>query len=179
MPRPSLAAVIVLLLATTAVRGQPDDRPPSVSEACSGPDFRAFDFWLGRWIVRDSTGTRVGSSHISRIARGCGLREEWSGTSGSRGTSLNYYNPADSAWHQDWVGSSGLVLHLTGGKTNQIMELDGTRMTEEGRVRDRIRWRPLANDRVRQEWTVSSDGGRTWKRVFLGFYERAPSDEDG
>jgi hypothetical protein len=156
--------------------GQPSDSL-AISDACADPAFRAFDFWLGSWVVRDSTGAQVGTSRITRVASGCGLREEWMGASGYRGTSLNYYDPKDDTWHQDWVGSGGLLLHLSGGLEDNAMVLTGERNGEDGPVLDRIRWRRLADGRVRQEWTASTDSGATWQRVFLGFYETAPDGD--
>jgi hypothetical protein len=125
-------------------------------------------------VVRNSTGAQVGTSRISRIANGCGLREEWSGASGHRGTSLNYYDPDDGEWHQDWVGSGGLILHLAGKIEDGAMVLTGERSGDHGPVLDRIRWRSLPDGRVRQAWTMSTDDGATWRQVFLGFYEAAP-----
>ena len=52
----------------------------------------------------NSTGARVGTGRISGVARGRGILEEWTGTSGSRGTSLNCYDAAMDAWPQEWVG---------------------------------------------------------------------------
>lgn len=167
------AVLVTLLYSPGPLLAQESDTTGVVNEACSSSDFRAFDFWLGHWVVRDSTGKQVGTSHISSIAGGCGIREEWSGSSGSRGTSLNYYDPADERWHQDWVGSGGQILHLTGGVTDSEMILEGKRMGEDGPIRDRIRWRTLEDGGVRQEWTISRDGGETWERAFLGFYEAA------
>ena len=169
--------VLWLLLPGLAC-AQPANNAAPLSEACAGPAFRAFDFWVGQWVVRDSTGTQVGASRITRIANGCGIREEWTGASGYRGTSLNYYDPNDDAWHQDWVGSDGLILHLTGGLDDDTMVLTGERPGEDGPVRDRIRWRLLDDGRVRQEWMTSTDSGTTWRQAFLGFYETAPDSSD-
>ena len=170
----TFGSLLLLLLTPPLARGQPADSTDSVSDDCTGAAFRAFDFWVGQWIVRDSTGTQVGTSRISIVARGCGILEEWTGTSGSRGTSLNYYDPATDTWHQDWVGDSGLLLHLAGGLKDGAMVLTGTRRRDGDTVRDRIRWRELPGGRVRQEWRTSSDGGETWERAFLGVYE--PTD---
>jgi hypothetical protein len=52
------------------------------------------------------------------------------------------------------------------------MEMTGERDTPQGRVADRITWTPLPDGRVRQEWNISRDGGKTWQQVFLGFYAR-------
>ena len=128
-------------------------------------------------MVRDSTGTQVGTSHIAQVANGCGIREAWMGASGYRGTSLNYYDAEDDAWHQDWVGSDGLLLHLSGGLEGGAMGLTGERMSDDGPVRDRIRWQALPDGRVRQAWTTSTDSGATWRQVFLGFYTPAPDDD--
>jgi hypothetical protein len=167
---------ILWLLLPGLALAQPSDSL-SISDACADPAFRAFDFWLGQWVVRDSTGAQVGTSHITQVASGCGLREEWTGASGYRGTSLNYYDPESDTWHQDWVGSDGLLLHLSGGLEDDAMVLTGERDGESGPVLDRIRWRRLADRRVRQEWTASTDGGATWQQVFLGFYETAPGSD--
>jgi hypothetical protein len=58
------------------------------------------------------------------------------------------------------------------------MVLAGERASGDGPVLDRIRWRHLSDGRVRQEWTTSTDGGATWRRAFLGFYEAAPDTSD-
>lgn len=172
------ACLLVLLPPLEEAHAQERATTNSISEACSRSEFRAFDFWVGEWVVRDSTGKQVGTSRISLVARGCGIREEWAGTSGSRGNSINYYDAGDGHWHQDWVGSSGLILHLAGGMTDGAMVMEGERMSDDGPVQDRIRWRSLSDGRVRQEWSTSSDKGKTWKRVFLGFYEPVTNRTD-
>lgn len=161
--------LLLLLLPTLAVAQTPDTST-TIGDACSDSTYRAFDFWVGEWVVRDSTGARMGTSRVTHRAKGCGLLEEWTGTSGSRGISLNYYDPAADAWHQDWVGGNGRLLHLTGGRSDRAMVLTGTRSGPDGPVRDRIRWEPLPDGRVQQEWTISDNEGQTWKRVFLGIY---------
>ena len=35
--------------------------------ACTTAEFRQFDFWLGKWIVRNPDGNQTGSSEISRV----------------------------------------------------------------------------------------------------------------
>lgn len=170
------ACLLVLLHGPETTLAQGADTSSAISEACSAPEFRALDFWVGEWVVHDSTGKHVGDSRITRVARGCGIREEWAGTSGSRGNSINYYDAEDGNWHQDWVGSGGLILHLAGGVQEGAMVMEGERMGEKGVIRDRISWRALDDGRVCQEWTTSSDGGETWERVFLGFYEAASEE---
>jgi hypothetical protein len=142
----------------------------NISKACMENEFRQFDFWLGQWAVHDTIGSQIGSSRISRVADGCGIREEWTGANGNTGTSLNYYDKMDKKWHQDWVGGGGLILHLNGNKDNKTMILSGKRIGRQGPVVDRISWTELQDGKVRQQWDVSTDDGKTWKKVFVGLY---------
>lgn len=143
--------------------------PAPADEACSGEAYRQFDFWQGSWEVR-AGGRLAGHNEIRAVAGGCGLEESWTGTGGSDGTSLNYYDPSDGRWHQLWVGSGGLILHLSGGLEGGDMVLSGERTADGERIRDRITWSPLEGGEVRQLWEVSRDGGDTWTPAFDGRY---------
>src|SRR4051794_23384744 len=88
---------------------------PSLPPACTSPEFRQFDFWLGGWKVKNAQGKQVGSSEISRVSEGCAIREQWTAAGGMTGSSLNYYDAGDREWHQHWVGGDGTILHLHGG----------------------------------------------------------------
>ncbi len=143
----------------------------SILEACSSPEHRQFDFWLGSWEVADTTGKVVGTNQISRVANGCGLNEYWRGANGKNGTSLNWYEPGAAEWTQVWVGL-GLYLRLSGGIEEGKMILSGERETPQGVVTDRINWIPLGDGRVRQIWEISRDGGKSWGVTFDGLYTR-------
>lgn len=175
IPRPVLLIVLVPLLLVPAARpspGAPAAAPSTAGptdEACSGEAHRQFDFWRGSWEVR-ADGEPAGSNEIRTVAGGCGLEETWSGAGGEQGTSLSYYDPSDGRWHQLWVGSGGLILHLAGGLEDGSMVLSGTRGTGGETTHDRITWRPLPDGEVRQLWEVSRDGGETWSRAFDGRY---------
>jgi len=148
--------------------------PPS----CSASEYRQFDFWQGSWNVTGANGKHAGTNRITQEANGCALVEHWAGAGGGHGMSLNYYDPADQEWHQDWVGSGGSILHLSGGLEGGAMIMTGgDRKTPRGPVRDRIRWTPREDGSVLQEWSVSTDGGTTWKTIFAGKYRRVTSSE--
>jgi hypothetical protein len=143
--------------------------------ACSEPERRQFDFWLGEWEVRDAEGNLAGRNTISVLFDGCGLREEWRGASGHRGTSLNAWSPQRRVWHQTWVDASGLLLELEGGLRGGAMVLEGRAALpgEEVARQHRISWSVLADDRrmLRQHWEASTaDGG--WETIFDGRYRR-------
>jgi hypothetical protein len=142
---------------------------------CSRPEHRQFDFWVGEWDVTTPNGRKAGTNRIWPIDGGCALREEWQGTSGSTGTSLNIFDAAAGRWHQTWVGNDGLLLQLNGGMKDGSMELTGSTAGASGaRTLHRIRWTPLGGQpaRVRQLWESSTDGGRTWSVAFDGTYTR-------
>lgn len=138
---------------------------------CGGPDYRAFDFWVGEWTVVSPEGERVGRNRIRRVAGGCALLESWTSAEGTTGTSLNYYDPDDERWTQVWVGARGLRLRLEGTVEGASMVLEGERTAEGRRVRDRITWTPRPDGTVRQTWETSTDGG--WETSWVGIYHRA------
>lgn len=167
--------LIALLLAPAVWAASPTpNASPVPTPACSGAEFRQFDFWLGKWKVIGPKGKPVGTSEISRASEGCAIREQWTSAAGKGGMSINYYDPADQKWHQDWVGGDGTVLHLRGGMVGEAMILSGETQDAKGSsTMNRITWTPLPEGKVKQEWALSSDAGGTWKTIFVGIYEKA------
>ncbi len=164
LPAPGLAA-----------QDLPDASEPSMAEPCPEPEHRQFDFWLGRWEVRNPAGELVGHNEITREAGGCALLERWQGVGGSRGVSVNGYDPDRGLWSQRWIGA-GAVLWLEGGLDGEAMVLTGTspRSTPQGEVVDRITWTPQEDGRVRQVWEVGVGSG-AWREIFNGVYSRSSS----
>lgn len=164
------APLVAIAPIALAQESQSEEQMPIV-EACRGPEHRQFDFWLGDYEVTNKVGAVVGNNRITRVSGGCGLQESWRGSSGTEGTSLNWFDPQNGHWNQVWVGS-GVYLRLVGGLENGNMVLSGERQTPQGVVEDRITWMPLDNGRVRQVWEMSRDSGGTWQVVFDGMYTR-------
>jgi hypothetical protein len=157
-------------LSTTALAEDP--ATPPTPKACQAPEHRQFDFWVGEWSVTQG-GKAAGTNRIERILDGCALLESWTGASGYRGHSLNFYDPARQRWHQTWIGTDGQGLALDGEFTGGKMILAGTRLDPETRktVHDRITWTPGSDGTLRQVWETSSDG-RAWSVIFDGHYSR-------
>jgi hypothetical protein len=148
---------------------------PPVSKACESAERRAFDFWVGDWVVHRPDGQLAGHNRITRIEGGCALREEWRSANGSyTGSSYNAFNPATDKWHQTWVDNQGGVLQLSGGLDGEDMVLTsaGQDNPDQDAKLDRIRWTPLPDGRVRQLWEKSDNGGADWRTVFDGYYSR-------
>ena len=133
---------------------------------CPDPEYRQFDFWIGKWRVERPDGKFAGTNEISRVLGGCVLHERWSGASGMKGESFNIWDKSRKLWHQTWVDTSGLLLEIEGKYADGRMVLSDKT--------NRITWSKLENGRVRQHWETSGDGGKTWQDAFVGIYVPVP-----
>jgi hypothetical protein len=152
---------------------QPVAAPAAPKPACTGPEHRQFDFWLGAWDVKNPAGKLVGTNEITSELGGCVLQEHWKGMGGSMGMSFNIYDASDRTWHQIWVDGSGSLLNLAGAFSEGKMILSGTtRGAGDAVTQERITWTPQDGGRVRQLWEQSKDGGATWTVAFDGTYQK-------
>lgn len=177
MPSPLGHAFLAVLFVADPV-SQPSSpisgllSPPA---ACSSPEYRQFDFWLGEWTVTNASGRFAGENHVALIQNGCALQENWTGADGGSGTSFNGYFDGDRKWHQTWIDSRGGRLDLAGGFVAGKMILRGEIPVrgEPGRkVLHQVSWERHADGHVRQLWQSSADGGSSWTVVFDGTYAR-------
>lgn len=149
---------------------------------CDEAQHRAFDFWLGDWVVELANGNIAGRNRITLQQGGCLLTEAWTSARGGVGTSLNFYDGSQQAWRQIWV-SPGVVIDLTGGieasGQGRSMVLTGTIYYEaqNATVPFRGRWTPLPDGRVRQFFEEAREPGQ-WTPWFEGFY-RLPTGAEG
>ena len=158
--------------------------PPALAQAppkpaCTNPEYRQFDFWLGDWNVYDPAGKLAGTNRVTLELGRCVLHEHWNGTRGSVGESFNAYDQPRGRWHQTWVDNGGTVLSLEGGLHGRDMVLQGTTpdsAAQDGQAIQRITWSPLDSGDVRQHWEASKDGGATWTTAFDGRYVRKERD---
>jgi hypothetical protein len=147
--------------------------PTAAQKACTAPEHRQFDFWIGEWEVTTPNGAPAGRNRIESILDGCALSESWTGAKGGSGNSYNAYDRQTGRWHQTWVDNGGLVLLLDGVFADGKMILSGeTRDSSGARVLNRITWQETESGAVRQLWETSSDGGRTWSVAFDGRYRK-------
>lgn len=168
-----VAALAIALSPVLATAQEPEPPAPCLAE-----EYRQFDFWVGSWEVMTPDGNVAGRNDIESILNGCVLRESWRGAGGMSGTSFNTYDPHAGRWHQTWVDDRGGFLLLSGGLEDGSMVLEGEMIDEEGPVRHRITWTPLAEGEVRQLWETSRDGV-TRTVVFDGRYtpkDAAPAE---
>ena len=181
------AAAIVALALAGAVSAQTPPAKPSTPlptqplATCSGPEYRAFDFWIGEWDAYEAAAPHslAGRSSIAREDNGCVISEHWidAETAGYSGHSLNLYDRASHNWEQFWVDSTGEVTHFVGGPFESGMRLTDPANHVGARpspVQSRMTFTPLPDGSVRQHGQVSLDNGATWRERYDYIYRRHP-----
>jgi hypothetical protein len=147
----------------SAVAAAPAQPPP----ACTAPEFRQFDFWLGDWDATEAGSPgRVARTRVERILDGCVLRELYDGADGHRGESFSLYLASKGVWHQTWVTNRGQLLEIEGRMQDGQMALSGAeRLADGGERQVRGVWKPVPGG-VRETAVTSVDGGKTWQPWF-------------
>jgi hypothetical protein len=167
------------LLAACAGRA-PTPAPFTLPATCSGPEYRALDFWLGEWEVRNADGSLDGTNEITPALGGCAVREAWTDVDGHNGESLFFYDRALARWKQVWVTTEGTWKE----KTQIDAPAGGLRFQGRvprprgGAVLDRTTLSALPDGGVRQRIEVSRDDGATWE-AWEGLYARRRPACDG
>jgi len=153
-----LFALSVVLFTSEASARYQAAQPP----ACQTVAHRAFDFWVGQWVVYGPAGNVAGHNTIDLVLGGCALHESWESASGGNGHSYTFYDAAADKWHQTWIDGGGNALYLEGEWTGEAMVLgDGA---------NRITWTRLEGGSVRQHWETTTDDGASWSTAFDGQY---------
>ncbi|SFR51277.1 hypothetical protein SAMN04490243_2464 [Robiginitalea myxolifaciens] len=168
MGQPLFFVVLFTVLWSNPMQGQ---QQPC---ACCDENHRAFDFWVGEWNVRDATGNLLGTNSIERLQDGCLLRENWKGSGGTTGNSINYYNTVAGQWEQVWVDNAGNVLKLYGNVTEgaMIMSSESYEDPNGDSRQHRITWTLQKDGSVRQTWDVLNEEGEVIQTLFNGIYSR-------
>ena len=142
--------------------------------ACCTDFHKQFDFWVGDWLVYDTTGVRVGENLIVKLEDNCIINEHWKGARGTTGRSYNYFNIADSTWNQVWVDNKGSNLVLKGKAADNRMVLQSDLIQGE-RVdwyRNRITWTKNEDGTVTQFWEILDKNNKQLAVSFKGIYKR-------
>jgi hypothetical protein len=167
--------------ASAAVGQTPSSAPAAPAAppppACTSPEHRQFDFWVGRWdVYRTGTDTLVAHSLIESLYAGCVIRENWMPLRGTGGGSLNSWLPQQGVWRQTWVDSSNGWAVFEGRYDNDTMVIAGHWAGAAGPGTNplvRIRYTREEGGAVRQLGEVSSDNGQTWGPSFDFTYRPA------
>jgi hypothetical protein len=140
---------------------------------CCTETHQQFHFWLGDWMVHDSTGKLVGENNIVLMHDSCIMQENYSTPKGYTGTSYNYYNNQDSSWHQTWVDNQGGSLLLKGGLEGEKMILRSAVLQgKKGAFYHRITWFLRKDGAVIQIWDVMNTKDELIQQAFWGEYRK-------
>lgn len=166
MLRGSLIALALLAGPATAQTAASAAAP----SACAAPEFRQFDFWVGRWDVYPTGQEKlVAHSLIERLYDGCAIRENWMPLKGGGGGSLSNYVAREKGWRQTWLDSSGARVEFTGGWNGVAMVITGDwpgAVTPGQDALVRMTYTHNPDGSVRQFGEASTDGGKTWTPNF-------------
>lgn len=141
---------------------------------CNSAKHQKLRMLLGEWTVTEA-GDVVGHNKLTPVYGNCAVREDWKSTGSPEGTSLTFYDSQLDIYRQTWIDSNGIVLELSGGFDGDSLVLEGKRPSVRDAkvtVNNRIRWTPNNDGGFQQVWTVSTDGGKTWKQIFDGKYAK-------
>lgn len=141
--------------------------------ACCEEAHSQFDFWVGDWVVKDTTGTVVGKNLISKIEGDCVVQEVWQGSSGTTGRSMNYFNKSDNTWNQLWLDNGGNQLKLKGQFALGKMILRSEMVqSSDANYYNQITWSKNEDGTVTQLWEVFDEANKPLKTLFKGIYHR-------
>jgi hypothetical protein len=139
---------------------------------CSSAQHHQFDFVVGNWLVRDSSGHAIGTVTVSHEYSGCVLIERWRGV-GNAGEGLGVigYQPGSNTWHRDYIDHGGFVLAFDGHVDGATMVMTETDYQSGVARMHRLAWTRKSNGSVEERWQTSTDG-RSWQVHFYGVLER-------
>lgn len=171
-----LAPALAFISQVAAAQTAPQTPPPP---ACTAPEHRQFDFWLGHWeVYRTGSDQLVGRNHIEKLYGDCAIRENWAPLSGPGGGSLNTYQADEKIWRQTWVDSSNSHADFKGGVVDGAMVIAGQWKGVNGPGTDgyvRMTYTKQPDGSVRQFGEISTDEGKTFAPSFDLTYRRFSS----
>jgi hypothetical protein len=140
---------------------------------CSSAQHHQFDFVVGNWLIRDSSGHASGTVTVSREYGGCVLIERWRGV-GNAGEGLGVigYQPERQTWHRDYIDHGGFVLAFEGHLDGATMVMAGTDYQSDVARMHRVTWTRQRDGSVEERWQTSSDAGRSWQTHLYGLLSR-------
>jgi hypothetical protein len=159
------SALLVMALSCASVRSAAPADAADAPSPCAAPEYRQFDFWVGKWEVRETvSGAVAGKSLVEKLYDGCAIRENFS-QDGFSGGSLNHYGRLDHHWRQAWTDSLGTWRDFVGRieDSKMVMTWSHPSRARPGVIiLERMAFTPNPNGTVRQFSQHSEDDGKTW-----------------
>lgn len=135
--------------------------------ACTTPESRQFDFWLGDWDLERSDGVRA-RVRVTSTHDGCVIQEDFDGTPASplTGRSLASFDRETGGWKQTWVDNFGSWFAFSGGLDDGRMTLTATYVNAGKTSLHRRVWSAITADSFEWSWETSDDEGKTWRTAW-------------
>jgi len=168
-------AAFLLILISCCAAGQ------TKKAACSAPEFRQFDFWVGDWDLswpgQNGQPEQHGHNRIERELGDCVIHENFSDEANPpfQGTSLSVFNPKLGKWQQTWTDNQGAYLDFVGEFKDGQMALAREFTSDGKRVLQRMVYKNIKPDSLDWSWERSDNGGATWNVVWPIHYQRKRS----
>jgi hypothetical protein len=186
MKRIFYTAILALALHTGPVFADETSTTNTPAKACSAPEFRQLDFWVGDWNLSYSQGEGKprGTAHnvISKTSYGnCVISEAFT-MPGFTGMSVSTYHKHVGKWRQTWVDDQGGYYDLAGGPAKEGENYDfGLELVHpEGMQAPYLRmiWQIKDADHLVWRWQGKKKGDPNWTDRWVIDYERVtPSNE--
>lgn len=170
--RAIISALVVASGAASAQQPIKATAPP-----CSGPDYRALDFWTGDWKAYDpASGKEIGTNLITRDEYGaCVITEHFALHNGTlKGHSVSTYRPGLKQWRQTWVDDQGGYFDLVGGpvaNADHIFVFETKRVSAR-QPHQRMIWQDVKPDRFTWRWQQRAKDGEPWTDSWVIDYRR-------
>ena len=141
---------------------------------CNTDKHNEFDFWVGEWNVYDTSGKLLGTNIVTKDLDNCLIEEHWESTGINKGSSYNYYNPADSTWNQLWVDNQGTILKLKGVASENKMTLRSDILLSNNNKKyyNHITWTHNDDGSVTQTWMYRNERDEDIAIAFIGIYKK-------
>ena len=143
-------------------------KPPG----CTGAEYRSFDYAVGTWLGRNTSGQVRGKAEVTQVLDGCSIRMHWTGRT-YEGTNNNSYDATRHLWQKAWFDNTGGIELSEGHIVNKALVYRGVDYDHDKIAgMHRESWIPLPDGRMLEKYEVSSDRGATWTIAFETFYTR-------
>ncbi len=147
---------------------------PAVARAgpCDAPVYNQYDFFVGNWVVTHKDGTPFATDVVTKELKNCTVWERWNGSK-IHGLGYSGYDAVNHKWIQAFFGDDGSVALFEGHHHPNGLLFTGRDYPKPGVVElNKVDFRQLAGGVVEEYWVSSTDGGKTWKLAFDGFFHR-------
>jgi hypothetical protein len=156
------------------------------ASACTAPEARQFDFWIGEWRINQTILQADGSwlelaatTNVTPSLNGCALIEHWQGKvlffwEGMKeaepllGLSVRSFDPKTGKWFIYWMDSRNRRFGVFEGKFKDGKgEFFRSGTTRDGKpLLSRITFSGITETAVAWELAISTNEGKTWQALW-------------